>query len=234
MVDGPGPDTDIQPYTYCGMDTKLVAKVILHLAKIVAFAHGQNPAIVHRDLKPANILVRRQDGKLSFKITDFGIGGLWAKEALHKLHTGQTKPVERKHETILGAYTPLYASPEQMGGERPDPRDDVHALGIIWFQLQTRQLALMSMPNDWREDLVAAKMPGPLLDLLASCIGRKERRPRDGGELSERLEAALSDGGQGAARRPHHRRSIPLSGDRRRQVAVVTTRPLRHPNQRRQ
>jgi hypothetical protein len=53
----------------------LVAKIVLDLSRIVAFAHEQSPAIVHRDLKPANILVRRRDGKLAFKIADFGIGG---------------------------------------------------------------------------------------------------------------------------------------------------------------
>jgi len=182
---------------------ELVAKVILNLAKIVAFAHGQSPAIVHRDLKPANILVQRRDGKLAFKIADFGIGGLSAKESLHKLHTGQTKLSERKHETVLGAYTPLYASPEQMGGDPPDPRDDVHALGIIWFQLQTGRLTLMSLPSDWRDDLVAAKMSGPLLDLLASCIARKDRRPAHAGDLAKRLETALGGGGnREAPKRP--------------------------------
>ncbi|MBM3651129.1 MAG: hypothetical protein FJX11_25425, partial [Alphaproteobacteria bacterium] len=173
---------------------ELVAKVILNLAKIVAFAHGQSPAIIHRDLKPANILVRRRDGKLAFKITDFGIGGLSAKEALHKLNTGQTKPSERQLDTILGAYTPLYASPEQMRGELPEPRDDVHALGIIWFQLQTGLLALMSLPSDWRDDLLAANMPGALLELLASCIGRQARRPTDAGDLAKRLATALGGG----------------------------------------
>jgi formylglycine-generating enzyme required for sulfatase activity len=98
---------------------------------------------------------------------------------------------ERQHDTMLGAYTPLYASLEQMRGEPPDPRDDVHALGIIWFQMQTGVLALMAMPNDWREDLAEAKMPVPLLDLLAACIGKQARRPTDAGDLANRLVAAL-------------------------------------------
>jgi serine/threonine protein kinase len=36
-----------------------VAKAMLQLAEIVAFAHRLDPLIVHRDLKPANILVQR-------------------------------------------------------------------------------------------------------------------------------------------------------------------------------
>jgi formylglycine-generating enzyme required for sulfatase activity len=69
-------------------------------------------------------------------------------------------------------------------------------LGIIWFQLQTGRLALMSMPTDWRDDVVAAKMPGPLLDLLASCIGKQERRPKDAGALVQRLTKALGGDGE--------------------------------------
>jgi formylglycine-generating enzyme required for sulfatase activity len=171
---------------------KLVAKLILKLARIVAFAHGQSPAIVHRDLKPANVLVRRREGKLSFKIADFGIGGLAANEAIHKLNTGQTKAADRQHDTMLGAYTPLYASPEQMRGDPADPRDDVHALGIISFQAQTGQLTLMTLPSDWRDNLSDAKMPAALLDLLARCIGKQARRPADAGDLANRLASALA------------------------------------------
>jgi hypothetical protein len=54
-----------------------LARSLLQLAEIVAFAHRLDPPIVHRDLKPANILVQAlKGGELTFKITDFGIGGV--------------------------------------------------------------------------------------------------------------------------------------------------------------
>src|SRR5262249_23888382 len=57
-------------------------RLLLELARIVAFAHGLNPPIVHRDLKPANILVSGGSAPGAtggfLKITDFGIGGLAA------------------------------------------------------------------------------------------------------------------------------------------------------------
>jgi formylglycine-generating enzyme required for sulfatase activity len=167
-----------------------VAKIVLRLATIVANAHQQQPAIVHRDLKPANIL----HGKQGFKIADFGIGGVVARKTLLDLRTGKTKPSERKMETVLGAYTPLYASPEQMNDGPIDPRDDVHALGIIWYQLQTGNLSLMSLPSHWRDDLVTAGMPVALLDILGACIGRLDQRPNNAGNLVTRLERALRHG----------------------------------------
>lgn len=169
----------------------VVARTVLQLTRIIAHVHRQNPPIIHRDLKPANILVRRELQDLSFKIADFGIGALAAKKALLDYTTGKTKLAQQRLDTLLGAYTPLYASPEQVNGNFPDPRDDVHALGVIWYQLQTGNLALMTLPSHWRQDLLDSGMAQPYVDVLASCIGRLKERPADAGELAQRLENLL-------------------------------------------
>ena len=58
-----------------GMCADEAARLMLQVAKAVAFAHQRG--IVHRDLKPANILVERlADGSTRLKVADFGIGGL--------------------------------------------------------------------------------------------------------------------------------------------------------------
>ena len=122
------------------------AHYMLQLANIVGFAHGLK--IIHRDLKPANILVQsREDGDFHLRVTDFGIGQFAAREAIEHTRHGVTTG-QQLVSVVRGAYTRLYASPEQIDGKMPDPRDDVHALGIIRFQLQTGLLALMNMPND--------------------------------------------------------------------------------------
>src|SRR5262249_52791141 len=60
-----------------------VARAVLQLAEIVAFAYRCDAPSVHRDLKPANILVRRSpDGAIAFRITDFGIGGIATARAI--------------------------------------------------------------------------------------------------------------------------------------------------------
>jgi serine/threonine protein kinase len=106
---------------------------------IVSAAHGATPKLVHRDLKPSNILVeRRPDGKTVLRVTDFGIGGLAAEQVLERSRSSSLQ--ENMASVLTGAYSPLYASPQQMRGERPDPRDDVYALGVIWYQLLTSDL----------------------------------------------------------------------------------------------
>ncbi len=110
------------------------ARVVLNLARTMGFAHRLSPPIVHRDLKPANILLRpRPDGRSSdLLIADFGIGGIAARQALdaeNRLSGLASMSI------LVGSHTPLYASPQQRQGAAPDPRDDVHALGVIWYQL---------------------------------------------------------------------------------------------------
>src|SRR5689334_8118042 len=97
------------------MTPDLANRLILRLAETVAHAHRANPPIVHSDLKPANILVRRgAGGEMELRVTDFGIGGLAAARAARQTRLASRSRQELMTEAVRGAYTPLYASPEQM------------------------------------------------------------------------------------------------------------------------
>ncbi|HET7487093.1 MAG TPA: serine/threonine-protein kinase [Acidimicrobiales bacterium] len=90
------------------------------LAETLAYLHGQG--IVHRDLKPENILVD-QDGTL--KVADFGTAMLRGARRLTWRHLSES----------LG--TPDYMSPEQIQGERGDPRSDIYAWGVMMYEFLT-------------------------------------------------------------------------------------------------
>jgi TPR repeat protein len=171
-------------------------RLLLHLAEVVASFHRADPPIVHGDPKPANVLVQRESGKIKLRVTDFGIGGLAAARAAQEKRQPTRSRQGLLTEAVRGAYTPLYASPQQMTrrqGEPADPRDDVHALGVIWLQLLTGDLGMMSVPPDWREQVEERGLEGDLVQLLASCIASKaEKRPAAAVALVEQLKAALS------------------------------------------
>jgi non-specific serine/threonine protein kinase/serine/threonine-protein kinase len=95
-----------------------------------AVHHGHQKGVVHRDLKPANVLVD-SDGRV--KIIDFGVAK--ALDAELEPSTLQTAA-----DQVVG--TPRYMSPEQaQGGQQAvDTRTDVHALGVMLYELLTRQL----------------------------------------------------------------------------------------------
>lgn len=90
------------------------------LCRAVHFAHTRG--VIHRDLKPANILVDEHGHP---HIVDFGIAS-----ALDRSDLGRV--------TIAGSVlgTLAYMSPEQLDGSGSiDPRWDVHALGVIAYEL---------------------------------------------------------------------------------------------------
>jgi serine/threonine protein kinase len=164
-------------------------RVLVQLARIVGHAHRLTPPIVHRDLKPANILV---SSNLDLKITDFGIGSVAAQEAIRESRQGTATRGGILASSLRGAHTPLYASPQQMRGDPPDVRDDVHALGVIWYQMLIGDLGSGAPTGLWSDDLEAAGLGRDLIRLLGACVAaRPERRPRDAAVLAEQLDALL-------------------------------------------
>ena len=167
--------------------TLLALQMLLKLARTIAPLHTMNPPIVHRDLKPANVLVvRTTDGKINLKIGDFGIGGLATKQAIE----GQSKGASQGEiltQTLRGSHTPLYAGPEQQRGDPPHPTDDVHALGVIGFQLLVCDLR-RGPTGDWDEELRELGVSDPIIAMFKQCIARQARRYPHAGALADELQ----------------------------------------------
>jgi serine/threonine-protein kinase len=114
---------DGQPITeYCdghalGIDRRL--DLFLEAADAVRYAHRN--LVVHRDLKPSNILV---DTSGHVKLLDFGI----AKLLDETLESDLTR-------AGLQLMTPDFAAPEQVRGGLVTTGTDVHALGLVLYEL---------------------------------------------------------------------------------------------------
>ena len=174
---------------------KHALQFLKRLAQIVAPLHAMTPPIVHRDLKPANVLLSRTNGKLEIQITDFGIGAIMAESALAEHRSGMTGKGVKLSQYGKGSYTALYASPEQVQCADPDPRDDVHALGVIGYQLLVGNL--MKAPSvDFADDLEDEHVAPPIINLIKKCVAtRRERRLPNAGALVIELNKALEASG---------------------------------------
>ncbi len=169
------------------------ARIVARIAAIVGRMHDLKPPVVHRDLKPANVLVRRRaDGPYDLLVADFGIGAVAAERQVMAERLGTITRGDLMATELRGACTPLYASPQQKAGDRPDPRDDVYSLGVVWFQLATGELG-RTVGIDYADDLRDLGMPDDQVKLLGACVASKpDRRPPTATSLAERLEALIA------------------------------------------
>ncbi len=159
----------------------------------MAFAHRLEPSLVHRDLNPANFLVHRHpDGKLAMRLADFGNGAIATSYAIRQ----KLRARNRLSNCWPGCAEPI---PRYMlhrnscAGADSDPRDDVHALGVIWYQLLSGTLT-SGPPVDgrWPQHLADRGMTTPQIDLMIACLEENpDNRPRHAGELAERLTMLL-------------------------------------------
>ncbi len=136
-----------------------------------AVQHAHQKGVIHRDLKPSNVLVALYDGRPSPKVIDFGV----AKA------TGQ-KLTDKTLFTDFGAVvgTLEYMSPEQaeLNQLDIDTRSDIHALGVLLYELLTGTTPLS------RKRLRAAAL------LECMRIIREEEPPKPSTRLSTTEELA--------------------------------------------
>jgi len=97
-----------------------VAEIGADVCAGLAFAHSHG--IVHRDVKPANIMISHG----SVKVTDFGIA---------RAVSGDTVT-----QTAMVLGTAQYFSPEQAQSAPVDARSDIYSLGVVLYEMLTRQV----------------------------------------------------------------------------------------------
>lgn len=143
------------------LDASARVRLFDQVCAAVSYAHAQ--LVVHRDLKPSNVLTTR-DGTV--KLLDFGIATVLAPDS-------HEQPATR-------AFTPEYAAPEQLRGERATTATDVYALGLMLYELIAgRRLPTTAREGDGAADWTTARLArfaGTATDAKQATTGKAQTR----------------------------------------------------------
>jgi serine/threonine protein kinase/tetratricopeptide (TPR) repeat protein len=162
---------------------------------LAALSEAHHLEIIHRDLKPENIILEPvRTGGDFVKVVDFGLA---------KMREG-SGPNITSPGIVCG--TPEYMSPEQGRGDPLDPRSDLYAVGVIFYQLLTgrlpfeaespTQVVLMHITEPAPDPRAAAperKIPSLLADVCLMALAKEPpHRFGNADEFAEALADALT------------------------------------------
>ena len=141
---------------------KEITSLGAQIAAALEEAHDRN--IVHCDLKPGNIIV---GPKRQAKVLDFGLARL--------LKPAGEMSTELIGETGALAGTLPYMAPEQLSGPAADVRTDVHALGLVLYEMATGERAFPGGSVSSLIQSILHQMPTPPCERNPSVSAELER-----------------------------------------------------------
>jgi serine/threonine-protein kinase len=161
------------------------AQLVRRVADALAYAHSRG--VVHCDIKPGNIFLCKGDKP---KVLDFGIARMVRRSSLKAApaaaaggtasKTGAAGPAGPAQDFVIGS--PHYLAPEQLQGGELDARTDIHALGVVFYELLTLRKAFQGDSVEQITAAVLAQPPAPAHEARAGV-------PRTLAAIAERAMA---------------------------------------------
>jgi eukaryotic-like serine/threonine-protein kinase len=138
---------------------------IVHVCRALEYAHKQNPPVIHRDIKPGNVMVC-PDG--SVVVVDFGIARL-----------GENT-MSQSAGMLIG--TLGYMSPQLFRGATADPRSDIWATGVMFYEV-------LAYRRPFKGETPAALMSSIVLEEPRSILEAAPGTPTEIGTILDRMLA---------------------------------------------
>ena len=163
-------------------DPETLVTAAIDIASGLEAAHRQG--IVHRDIKPGNLFLTRSG---QAKVVDFGIAVL----------AGQ-------RQSGSAAGTAAYMSPEQIRGDRLDPRTDIYSLGLVLYEMAAGRHPFAGSVNGTDPDPLPPSRfnQGLPIELERTILRALDREPENRFASAADLRDAIKAASPGAARPP--------------------------------
>ena len=158
------PNGDFRNLKYLNNQKLFFAEVIL------AFEHIHNHNIIYRDLKPENILL---DTTGHIRVCDFNL----AKAGITR---------NKRADSFCGS--PMYFSPEMLGGKGVDYRCDIYGIGLLMYEIVTGNAAyhkaknlkvLYELIKKNQIDFKVPELNGDIKDLIEKILVKEPEKRLD-------------------------------------------------------
>ncbi|CAF4063738.1 unnamed protein product, partial [Adineta steineri] len=110
--------------------------IALQAAKGINYLHQYKPQILHRDIKSPNFLLGKSHEGYLIKVCDFGLA---------KTRSETTRQTTDKTRV---AFTLPWTAPEILRCERYTDKSDIYSLGIVYWELATREIPYDDYASD--------------------------------------------------------------------------------------
>jgi tRNA A-37 threonylcarbamoyl transferase component Bud32/pimeloyl-ACP methyl ester carboxylesterase len=170
----------------------LAVSILRDIMRALAYAHAEG--VVHRDVKPENVLLSGDTAV----VTDFGIA-----KALAVARMSTAAVTLTQLGTTLG--TPAYMAPEQAAGDDVDHRADIHAWGLVAYELlagvhpfgvkRSAQAYIAAQLTEIPRPLtqLSPDCPGELDRLILSCLEKDPaHRPQSARDVLTKMDTATA------------------------------------------
>ena len=120
-------------------NNKVIAEILIQIAKTILSFHQRNPSLIHKDIKPANILFEgeyKPNGGNNIVICDFGL----------------MSSRNYKQE----GFTPKYAAPELFLNQKITTATDVYSFAVLVWEMYSKHPPFESLDNyeDIRQEVI--------------------------------------------------------------------------------